>query len=187
MAYKETNLAKPQGASFRIGDWVTFLYGPKRVTAKVVEDRGLLGVHGQRLYRVQLDDEPGDSSAFEMPENELETAVAPVRQSYDVEYTRLGNSNMWSAITKKGRLLRGVKAKGAVGYSTAMWEGETADDQRHAIVAVLLEADTRPDESGVADDSHLRREFAQQAQKSADEMFLSRHPRAHIQHAQFAN
>ncbi len=181
------NSTKTQGARFRIGDWVTFLYGPKRVSAKVVEDRGPLGVRGQRLYRVQLDDELGNASAFEMPENELETAEAPVRQSYEVEYTRVGNSNIWSAITKKGRLLRGVKAKGAVGYSTSNWEGESADDQRHAIVAVLLEAEPRTAEAGVADDPVHRRKFAQHAERFADEMFLSRHPRAHIQHTQSAN
>jgi hypothetical protein len=181
------NSVKTRGPRFRIGDWVTFLYGPKKVSAKVVEDRGPLGVHGQRLYRVQLNEDLGDSSAFEMPENELETAEAPVRRSYHVEYTRVGNGNTWSAITKRGRLLRGVKAKGAVGYSTAAWEGETPDDQKHAIVAVLLEVDPQSDESGVADDPDLHHRFTEQAQRSADEMFLSRHPRAHVQHKQSAS
>ena len=175
---------KAQGPRFRIGDWVTFLYGPKKVSAKVVEDRGPLGVHGQRLYRVQLNEDLGDSSSFEMPENELETAPAPIRVSYDVEYTRLGKSNKWSATTKRGRLLRGVKAQGAVGYSTAAWEGETPDDLRHASVAVLLEVDPQSDQSGVAGSQDLSDNLTEQAQRSADEMFLSRHPRAQIQHRQ---
>jgi len=181
------NSAKKQRPRFRIGDWVTFHYGPKKVSAKVVEDRGPLGVHGQRLYRVQLDEELGDTSAFEMPENELETAATPVRQSYNVTYSRQGNTNVWRAITKREGLLRGVKAKGAVSYSTAMRAGEGADDQMHAIVTVLLEVEPRSREASVADDPHLRREFAERAQGLADEMFLSRHPRAQIQHAPSAD
>ena len=62
---------------FRVGDWVSFLYGPKKVRAQVVEDRGLLGVGGRRLYRVRLDLEHGQPSTFELPEEDLEAAEAP--------------------------------------------------------------------------------------------------------------
>jgi hypothetical protein len=55
------NSHKTHGPRFRIGDWVTFQYGPKKVFAKVVEDRGPLGVRGQRLYCVQLDEELGEA------------------------------------------------------------------------------------------------------------------------------
>jgi hypothetical protein len=175
--------AKKQAPQFHIGDWVTFHYGPRKVSAKVVEDRGPLGVRGRRLYRVQIDEELGDASSFEMPEDELETVTAPVRQSFQVKYSRQGNTNAWQAITKRDGLIKGVKAKGAVGYSTGMWEGETIDDQRHATVAVLLEVDPRSSEVGIADDPDLRRELAKRAQSLADEMFLSRHPRAQIQHS----
>ena len=34
---------------FHIGDWVKFDYGPKKVSAMIVEDRGLLGIQGQGL------------------------------------------------------------------------------------------------------------------------------------------
>jgi len=166
---------------------VAFHYGAKKVSAKIVEDRGRLGVHGRRLYRVQLDPELGEESAFEMPEDELETAAAPVRQSYRVKYCRQGKTNVWQADTKREGLLRGVKASGAVGYSTAMWEGETADDQGHASVAVLLEVAPRSCEPGLADDPAVRREMAKRARGLADEMFLSRHPRAQIQHAPSAD
>jgi hypothetical protein len=60
------NSAKKPGPRFRVGDWVSFQYGPRQVSAKVVEDRVRLGVLGQRLYRVQLDEKLGDASAFEV-------------------------------------------------------------------------------------------------------------------------
>ena len=44
---------------FRVGDWVTLPYGPQRVLARVVEDRGPLGVERQRLYRVRLHQDQG--------------------------------------------------------------------------------------------------------------------------------
>jgi hypothetical protein len=72
---------KNQPPLFRIGDWVKFDYGPKKVSAKVIEDHGPLGVHGRRLHRVQLDEKLGDASAFEMPEDELDATPAPVRLS----------------------------------------------------------------------------------------------------------
>ena len=52
---------KKEPARFHIGDWVKFDYGPKKVSAMIVEDRGLLGIQGRRLYRVQLDKELGEA------------------------------------------------------------------------------------------------------------------------------
>ena len=134
------------------------------MSAKVVEDRGPLGVHGQRLYRVQLNEDLGDSSSFEMPENEVDPATADPAV-YHVEYTRLGKSNRWSAMDQEGCLAKGVKAQGAVGYSTAAWEGETPDDLRHASVAVLLEVDPQSDQSGVAGSQDLSDNLTEQAAK----------------------
>lgn len=62
---------------FRVGDWVAFLYGPRKVSAEVVEDRGLLGMQGRRLYRVRLDLDQGESTTFELSEEDLEAADAP--------------------------------------------------------------------------------------------------------------
>jgi hypothetical protein len=183
---------KQQPPLFHIGDWVKFNYGPTKVYAKIVEDRGPLGVHGRRLYRVQLDDDQlyrveldDDSrkiSAFEMPENELETALPPIRLSYRVQYYRPGNADVWDATTRKDRVLKGVKAKGAVGYSTASYEEETTQDQRYATVMVLLEVDPRFVEAGFELAPGRMRELAERAAALADEMFLSRHPRAKIKH-----
>jgi len=62
---------------FQVGDWVSFLYGPKRVVAQVVEDRGSLGVGGRRLYRIRLDFEHDLPSTFEVREDDLEAADVP--------------------------------------------------------------------------------------------------------------
>jgi len=148
-----------------------------------VEDRGPLGVNGRRLYRVQIDEERGEASAFEMPENELEITQPPVRQSYDVRYVRQGTTNIWRATIRKKSLHKGVKAEGAIAYSTESWEGEQEDAQRFAIVTVLLEVDPRFSDRGFHVDPNAWRELAERAGILADEMFLSRHPRAQIEHA----
>ena len=165
---------KKEPPRFHIGDWVKFDYGPKKVSAMIVEDRGLLGIQGRRLYRVQLDKELGEASTFEVPENELETEPPPVRLSYEVKYIRPDNTNVWHASTRKERVLKGVKAKGAVAYITT--------DQRHAAVQVLLEVDPHFDEAAFAAAPSFLREFADRARAIADEMFLSRHPRARVEH-----
>lgn len=168
---------------FHIGDWVKFDYGPKKVSARIVEDRGPLGVQGRRLYRVQLDEKLGDASTFEIPENELDATSPPVRLSFDVRYTRQGKTNIWRALTKRNGLLTGVKAAGAVGYVTAAWEGQQQGDQMFATVNVLLEVDPRFGDSGFHVDPKVWNEMAERAQSLADEMFLSRHPRARVEHS----
>jgi hypothetical protein len=97
---------------------------------------------------------------------------------------RQGNSNTWSAATESGRLLRGVKAKGAVRYTSGTSEGQTTEDQRHATVEVRLAVDPQSSMVGAYDDPGLRLKFAERAQRLADEMFLTRHPRARTKHTQ---
>jgi len=104
---------KKKPPRFHIGDWVKFDYGPKKVSAMIVEDRGLLGIQGRRLYRVQLDKELGEASTFEVPENELETEPPPVRLSYEVKYIRPDNTNVWHASTRKERVLKGGEGEGS--------------------------------------------------------------------------
>jgi len=186
---------------FHVGDWVKFDYGPKKDFGRIVEDRGLLGIGGRRLYRVlvpvsdlgeALNDPPTEqipklldaqASAFEIPENELETELPPVRISYEVKYVRLGAANVWHATTRKEHVWKGVKAKGAVGYTTAFYEGERADDQRYAAVQVLLEVDPHFDEAQFKASPSVMRDLADRARAMADEMFLSRHPRARVEPA----
>jgi hypothetical protein len=60
-----------------VGEWVSFLYGPRRALAQIIEDRGPIGMRGRRLYRVRLDLEQADPITFELPEEDLERAKAP--------------------------------------------------------------------------------------------------------------
>jgi hypothetical protein len=185
---------------FHVGDWVRFDYGPRKVSAKIVEDRGPLGLHGRRIYRVSVPvTDPGmalndpttshlpeildaQAATFEVPENELETELPPVRLSYRVKYARPGSGNVWNATTTKEGVWKGVKAKGAVAYTTAHWRGEHVDDQRYAAVQVLLEVDPLLDAAALDASPQLQRELAERAEALADEMFLSRHPRAQVRH-----
>jgi hypothetical protein len=41
--------------AFRVGDRVRFNWGVTPVEGQVVEDRGAIGYHGRRLYRIVVD------------------------------------------------------------------------------------------------------------------------------------
>jgi hypothetical protein len=57
---------------YRVGDRVKFLFGRHKLGGVIVEDRGLLGYGGKRLYRVEFSIDPGDSWAVELPAEEIE-------------------------------------------------------------------------------------------------------------------
>ena len=82
------------------------------------------------------------------------------RQGFEVKYLREGKTNRWKAAMVRGEGFRGVKAKGAVAYSTARWEGETDADENHAIVFVLIEVDPRLLEARTEIDPALERAIA---------------------------
>jgi hypothetical protein len=62
---------KRQPARFRVGSWVSLLYGPRTVLAQVVEDRGPLGWRGRRLYGIRLELSHGVVITLEVPEEDL--------------------------------------------------------------------------------------------------------------------
>ena len=167
-----------------IGDWVKFEYGPKnKVLAKIIEDRGRLGVGGRRLYRIRVNNEFEAPSSFEMPEDELEPEpLPPARLFFDVRYIRRGDTNVWRATTRSNGVFKGVKAKGAVGYSTAFYEDEPEKDQRLAIVQVLFEVDPGVDEAALLADQSLMGAFIKRARAEADALFRSWHPRSRVEH-----
>ena len=61
---------------FKIGDIVSFPFGDGRITAKVVEDRGCLGIGGRRLYGVHFEINPGEQRYGEVPEEEMSAGAA---------------------------------------------------------------------------------------------------------------
>jgi hypothetical protein len=108
--------------------------------------------------------------------------IVPPRLSFTVTYRRNGTTNNWTATVQRGQWHRDLRAKGAISYSTARWEGETEADQRFANVSVLVEIDPRFDHPSILDSPDLKRMTADQARRMADEMFRSHHPDAVIEH-----
>jgi hypothetical protein len=74
-----------------------------------------------------------------------------------------------------------VRAKGAVANATASYEGEKPEDQRFALVTVLVEIDPKFDERAFLERPDTRRMLAAQARRMADELFKSKHPEAIVQ------
>ena len=64
--------AKPK---ISVGQSVVLPVGRNRLRGRVIEDRGNLGVHGERILRVQVDLGDGVPPAeHEVPEGELQVA-----------------------------------------------------------------------------------------------------------------
>jgi len=101
-----------------------------------------------------------------------------LRQEVSVTYVRQETTNVWNATTRQGGFHRGVRAKGAVAYATASYEGEKPEDQRFAIVSVLVEIDPRFDDRAFLERPDTQRMLADQARRMADELFKSKHPEA---------
>ena len=111
----------------------------------------------------------------------IHPALVTLRQSFSFSYTRRGEPNVWRSTCRRGELLRDVKSKGAVAYSSGHWEGEKEGEENHASVFVLLEIDPRLDDADFRDEPRILREFTEQARVLADEMFMARHPGAVIE------
>jgi hypothetical protein len=181
---------------FRVGDWVMFPFGIRRVLAEVIEDRGPIGYRGRRLYGVRLDRSQPEPRTTEVPEENLESAPREIltpeaarergisteywpRHEFAITYLREGNTHEWASCTKGGLVLEGVNARGPVGYSTARYGSESQDDENFAIITVLLEYDPRlrdPREAPL-----IWRTMAEQARTLADKWFKAQHPKAVIE------
>ena len=57
---------------FHVGDEVQFELPDRKVRGVVTEDRGLLGLHGQRVYQIRVQFSTGDPLVYELDENEIE-------------------------------------------------------------------------------------------------------------------
>lgn len=62
--------------AFRVGDHVTFPLGARRVTGTITEDRGPIGVRGQRIFQVEVPRDPLEPTTFELQEDEIEPGNA---------------------------------------------------------------------------------------------------------------
>jgi len=184
------SIGNKRAPRFRAGDPVTFLYGLEKVAGEIVEDRGRLGDFGRRLYRVRINVGQDDESTFEIPEEDIEsrdpkttTVQTPgLRQEFEVTYIRKQNTNRWTATTKRGHLYQGIKAKGAVAYTTGRWEGEREGDENHAVVTVLVECDQTMCDSRSRVRPTAWPVMTATARELADRMFKTRHQDALIDH-----
>ncbi len=107
------------------------------------------------------------------------------RLSLTISYVRDGETNQWRARTKVEEICRGINAEGAVGYSTALWEGEEQASIKHASVAVLLEIDPKNEASITHGDAELLRMLIKQANTMADDMLKRHHPDAIVFHVDY--
>ncbi len=180
---------------FRVGDWVSYLFGSRRIIGQVVEDRGPLGLRGGRLYDLAIERDGAETTTTTIPEEELEPApeILPAslatergfstqnwpRQSFSFSYNRQAATGRWTVRLKPEERIGGGKTRGAVGYVSSRWESETVDDVNHAIVSVLLEYDPRLSDPRSSD--LVWKSMTDEARILADELFKSRHPKARIE------
>jgi hypothetical protein len=61
---------KGKRRKYRVGDWVSLVYGPRMVLAQVTEDRGW-GVPGGWRYVIRLDNRDAEPSIIQRKEEEL--------------------------------------------------------------------------------------------------------------------
>ncbi len=106
----------------------------------------------------------------------------PLRQSFLITYVRQEKSNHWVASTQSKEFYRGLKAKDVASYSTALWQGEKPEDQKFALVYVLVEVNPELDERTLLANSNLLAALAGQARTLADDLFKQKHPDALIEH-----
>jgi hypothetical protein len=83
------NATQKKATRFKVGDWVSFLYGTKNLIAQVMEERGPLGMNRRHLYRIRVPRDNGEPDAFEMPEDELEAASPPNKEAI-IRYLKEG-------------------------------------------------------------------------------------------------
>jgi hypothetical protein len=103
-------------ARYRVGDLVTFQYGPYRAVARVVEDRGPLGVNGSHVYRVAQFTGEEESDEFELPEHAIEPRALNREEKMDylaggalLDILRRGSGGrnpprVWLSFTPQGRI-----------------------------------------------------------------------------------
>jgi hypothetical protein len=63
--------------AFQVGDWVRFQYGVQQVPGVIIEDRGLLGFGGCRLYHVNVPIDPDEPMLCLVDEDQMEPGEPP--------------------------------------------------------------------------------------------------------------
>src|SRR5260370_4603507 len=71
--------------SFKVGDRVRVPLGLQSAAGTVIEDRGLLGSGGRRLFRVKVDFDPPNVTFIELPEDEMHRELPGKHDSRTLE------------------------------------------------------------------------------------------------------
>ena len=120
---------------FKVGDWVSFRYGVRQVSAQIIEDRGKIGINGRRLHRIRMCDESTEERSFEVPEVDL--APVEFNRALVMEYLKneglleilranLGDRKkqprVWLAFDSDGNLIHTfTEEQGYIGGETVPW------------------------------------------------------------------
>jgi hypothetical protein len=139
---------------FRVGDWASFQYGPRRVLVEVIEDRGQLGVGGLRLYRVGWDREATEMMFSEVSDDEM--SPAPSKPAL-LDYLKNGGlvkilklnipekrnkSPIWLTLRADGRIAptfndSGHDLGGQVVPFNALTDGKIQARKKHPVMVFL--------------------------------------------------
>ena len=184
------SIGKKRAPRFRVGETVKFLYGTDKVAGEILEDRGPLGDYGRRLYRVRSTRDRKTSHLSRSRKKILRAVTHKTPQSNHLDCGRNSISSISESRRrtsgprrqKRGQLYSGVKAKGAVGYTTGRWEGEREGDENHAIVTVLVECNQTMCDSQSRVRPTAWPEMTATAREHADRMFKTRYQDAVIEH-----
>jgi hypothetical protein len=189
---KSTTELAPQ---FRVGDWVMFPFGLRRVIVEIIEDRGPIGYRGRRLYGVRLNRSRTNPRTTEVPEEDLELPPKEIltpdaalergistedwpRLEFDFRYIRNGKTNTWMAMPEFCRVLEGEDGSGVAGYATEWWKPRAAGKENAASVIIDQEYDPRLRDP--RDQPGLWWAMREEARKFADKLFTAEYPKAVI-------
>jgi len=180
---------------FRVGDWVRFLFGLRRVIVQIIEDRGLVGYPGRRLYGARLNRSPIHPRTTEVPEEDLEPAQEEIltptparergittgywpRVEFDFRYLRNGKTHTWMAMPEFCRVVDSEEGSEATGPATDRWRRGAAGEEKVASVTIDQEFDPRLRDP--RDRPELWWAMREEARKFADKLFKDKHPKAVI-------
>jgi hypothetical protein len=181
---------------FRVGEWASYAFGDGRILGQIVEDRGLLGYRGRRLYDVRIGWNQPDPRTTQVPEAALEAApdeILPAevarkrgfsthnwpRLEFNFRYIRQGKTNTWAALPELRHVAEGENGSGVLGSAAVLWKREPGGDMDIANLTVLLEYDPRLRDP--RDHPGLLQALGEEARRLADERFKDRHRKAVIE------
>jgi hypothetical protein len=70
-----TTVKQSRRRRLRVGDQVKIHFAGRDIVARVIEDRGLIGIKGRQLVRVSAANLFGEPGEFELPAEEVEVVA----------------------------------------------------------------------------------------------------------------